>query len=85
LQFHKTYNRWYSSGSFWIRGDFGKPGMEYAEPRPRNVFFGAHIHSIRLSHGGNCDEAAVLMKASPNAPRGAPQTLIIRYRGSEKT
>jgi len=79
--YHHTYNRGIEVNDIWVRGDFGKPGMEFAKPYPRNAFYCTHIHSISLSHHDVYDEAAVLMYASAGSPRGAPRTLIIRYRG----
>ncbi|MCL2879383.1 MAG: DUF5054 domain-containing protein, partial [Treponema sp.] len=80
LRFYKAYCRGLYGEYWWVVPDFGKPGMDYAKPYPRNAFFNAHIRSIRVSRHDDADEAAVLMKMPSDTPRGAPQTVIIRYR-----
>ena len=83
MQFHQNYNRYMSAENIWMQADFGKPGMQYANPPPRHAFFTAYIHSITMSHNEDYDEAAVLLKACSETPRGAPQTLIIRYQAAK--
>ena len=84
VKYHHDYNRNIHPG-IWAFPDFGKPGMQYAKPYPEHAFFNAHIQSIRLNRHEEYDEAAVLLRSSADDPRGAPGTLIIRFRGIKKT
>ncbi|GHT96995.1 hypothetical protein FACS1894142_0330 [Spirochaetia bacterium] len=80
-RYHQDYNRNLDTQGSWIIPDFGKPGMQYAKPRAVHARYSVHIRSItrRVMKDGY-DEVEVRLQASPDVPRGAPRSLIIRYR-----
>jgi hypothetical protein len=80
VRYHQDYNRDMDRNAAWAGPDFGKPGMQYARPRPINAFYHAHIHSIHRQESGDGDLVEVKLLASVRDPRGAPKELIIRYR-----
>jgi hypothetical protein len=77
VRYHQDYNRDMDINAAWATPDFGKPGMQYAKPRPVNAFYRAHIQSISQPAG---DRVELRLLASPQDPRGAPRELVIRYR-----
>jgi hypothetical protein len=79
-KYHLDYNRDMNANTSWVGPDFGKPGMQYARPRAVRAFYGAHISGISFSREDGYDEAAVSLRAASDDPRGAPGSLIIRYR-----
>ncbi|MDR3145261.1 MAG: DUF5054 domain-containing protein, partial [Treponema sp.] len=79
IRYHQDYNRDLDSNAAWAIPDFGKPGMQYARPRPLNAFYRPHIRSISRPEGGE-DLVELGLLASPRDPRGAPRELVIRYR-----
>jgi hypothetical protein len=79
VRYHQDYNRDMDINAAWAIPDFGKPGMQYARPRPVNAFYRAHIQSISRP-AGQVDLVELRLLASPQDPRGAPRELVIRYR-----
>jgi hypothetical protein len=81
VSYHQDYNRDMDTNAAWAIPDFGKPGMQYARPRPLNAFYRAHIRSISRP-GGREDTVELRLLASPQDPPGAPRELVIRYRAA---
>ncbi|MDR1637451.1 MAG: DUF5054 domain-containing protein [Treponema sp.] len=81
VRYHQDYNRDMDINAPWVLPDFGKPGMQYARPRPINAFYRAHIRSISRPQGRE-DLAELRLLASPQDPRGAPGELVIRYHAA---
>ena len=79
VRYHQDYNRNMQLNSPWVTPDFGKPGMQYAEPRPRRAFFEPHLtRAVRSSSGGG-DTLEVELRAGDDCPRGGPPLLVMRY------
>jgi hypothetical protein len=81
VRYHQDYNRDMDVNAPWALADFGKPGMQYARPRPVNAFYPAHIQSISRPSGRE-DLAELRLLSSPQDPHGAPGELVIRYRAA---
>ena len=80
-RYHQEYNRNMTKG-IWAYPDFGKPGMQYAQPCQRHALYNACVQSIHVHHTDDYDEGSVLLAAGDESD-GFPQTLIIRYRSSK--
>lgn len=70
----------------WADADFGKPGMEYAQPKPVHKQFGATVRSLRLERLADCDVVLVELKMPSAACEqyGAPQKLAVVYTFSNR-
>jgi hypothetical protein len=79
---HRDYNRDMETNAPWALADFGKPGMEYAEPRPIHALRAPIVRRIEVQRLSEQDEFTVeaSMPKSPSGPDGAPRSLAIRYR-----
>lgn len=65
----------------WADADFGKPGMEYAEPRPEHMQYRATANALRFVK--QVDHDVVQMELTVDAEArndyGAPRKLIVTY------
>lgn len=81
---HRDYNREMETNAPWALADFGKPGMEYAVPRPVRTLRAPTVRRISVHRFPEHDEFTVeaSMPEPPSGPDGAPRSLAIRYRFS---
>ncbi|AZN43147.1 DUF5054 domain-containing protein [Paenibacillus albus] len=66
----------------WADADFGKPGMEFAQPRPEHLQFSPSVIQAVKRSEDHFDEVNLQLRMSSTATQthGAPQELHIRYR-----
>lgn len=78
-RFHHQYNRDFEKGKNWILADFGKPGLETVVPKVEHRLYQANV--LRLFRTEKQEEVTItaLLAAQKDSPRGAPNTLILRY------
>ncbi|MBP3965741.1 DUF5054 domain-containing protein [Paenibacillus lignilyticus] len=83
------YQNWYrdyvvnwAETYFWSEPDFGKPGMEFAEPRPEHKRFVPRISHAVVREDEQYDEVSLQLTMSQEASQthGAPKKLRILYR-----
>ncbi|WP_116188899.1 DUF5054 domain-containing protein [Paenibacillus taihuensis] len=83
------YQEWYrdyvvnwAETYFWSEPDFGKPGMEFAEPRPEHKRLTPRVSRAIIREDEQFDEVSLQLHMSEEASRthGAPQKLHILYR-----
>lgn len=79
---HRSYNRDVRANAAWLLPDFGKPGLAAARPRPERRLCAPVLRSLRVSGGepGGPFQAEAVLAASGETPRGAPRSLVLRYR-----
>ncbi|GHU62252.1 hypothetical protein FACS189445_5090 [Spirochaetia bacterium] len=82
VRYQRDYNRDMDRNINWAGPDFGKPGMQYAQPRPLRQRYRAHVRALYRTKNSSpdFDEVTVSLGVSAKDPRGAPQKLSIRYR-----
>ena len=80
-RFYKEYSRDLRLHHSWAEPDFGKPGMEYAEPRPEHTSYQGAPRTIRLEKQADRDVVRIelAMDAIVCEQYGAPQKLIMIY------
>jgi len=84
----ENYNAWFEQyienidkTYIWAESDFGKPGMEFLHPRPKNQRYSPTIAALRTTSGEQADRATVLLGLPVNAVEhyGAPKEIQIDY------
>nr|WP_286672291.1 DUF5054 domain-containing protein [Cohnella hashimotonis] len=65
----------------WADADFGKPGMELAEPRPRNELHRPRAASISVIRGEDGDRVRIMLFLPEEAVRkfGCPKEIVVNY------
>lgn len=79
---HRDYNRDMGTNASWALADFGKPGIEFARPRPEHRLVAPILRSLRVQRSADADIAEAVL-GMPDAERtapGAPGTLVLRFR-----
>ncbi|MBP1967888.1 DUF5054 domain-containing protein [Paenibacillus aceris] len=86
---HENYNACFqnyvqnlSETYFWADADWGKPGMEFAEPQPEHKRLSPHLVSIRHQFHDYYDhvQAQLVMLSECVQVNGAPRDLQIDYK-----
>ena len=81
---HRSYNRDFQANAAWVLPDFGKPGLASARPRPEHRLCAPTLRSLRLVGPQDAADGSVeveaFLDASGDTPRGAPRSLVLRYR-----
>lgn len=81
---HRSYNREFEANAAWVLPDFGKPGLATARPRPEHRLCAPVLCSLRTvdpqDAADGTFEVEALLAAADDTPRGAPRTLVLRYR-----
>ncbi|MGZ9586622.1 DUF5054 domain-containing protein [Paenibacillus marinisediminis] len=80
-RFYREYSRDLRLHHSWAEPDFGKPGMEYAEPRPEHASYQGAPRRIRLERQTEHDVVHIelAMDSIACAQYGAPRKLIVSY------
>ncbi|NOU88282.1 DUF5054 domain-containing protein [Paenibacillus sp. LMG 31460] len=85
----EDYNNWFETYTVqrnttyhWADADFGKPGMEFAEPRPKHRRFTPSVKRIWTCSEENCDVVQVHLEMPLESTQlyGAPREIRIDYR-----
>lgn len=65
----------------WADADFGKPGMEYAEPRPEHAQYQATAKTVRLEKQADRDVVRIELVVDSEACEryGVPRKLVVMY------
>jgi hypothetical protein len=77
---HRDYNRDMDRNAAWALADFGKPGIEYARPRPGRGLLAPLVRSLSVRRAADNDEAVMEVRMPQAGAGGAPRTAVIRYR-----
>lgn len=84
----ENYERWFreymqnlSATHMWADADFGKPGFEYAVPRPRHMEFKPILNELRWLAGREADTVVLELRMPQEAVRdcGAPAGIEMAY------
>lgn len=82
----ENYERWFreymqnlSATHMWADADYGKPGFEYAVPKPRHQTFTPVLENLKLMEGQEADRILLHLRMPQEAVRqcGAPERLEI--------
>ncbi|WP_066195705.1 MULTISPECIES: DUF5054 domain-containing protein [Gracilibacillus] len=78
----KHYMRNLKSTHVWADADYGKPGFEYAEPKPKHKLFNPSVMSIQVEKKNDVDSVCVTLNLPDTAVEfsGAPKELILKYQ-----
>ncbi len=84
----ENYERWFreymqnlSETHMWADADYGKPGFEYAVPRPRHTEFKPVLEDLKWLAGRDADKVVLDLRMPQEAARdyGAPERVEIAY------
>jgi hypothetical protein len=66
----------------WADGDFGKPGMELALPKPKHRNFTPNAFSMKVLKGHDMDTASIRLALSESIIKemGAPEEIVLEWR-----
>jgi hypothetical protein len=80
-RWNEQYHTYWKENAHWLISDFGKPGMEFAQPYPMNRLFTPQLVSITLERGNNTDSVRVktLMPEAASEAQGAPREIWLDY------
>jgi Glycosyl hydrolases family 38 N-terminal domain. len=80
-RWYEQYHTYWDRNADWVAGDFGKPGMEFANPRPEHRRFSPRIESIRTLRTDKTDRVLVKLRMPDEAAviQGAPRVLELSY------
>ncbi|WP_096185564.1 DUF5054 domain-containing protein [Evansella halocellulosilytica] len=88
----ENYNHWFQSYMSnlkqthpWSDSDFGKPGLEYADPKPKHQLYEPVAESLQLQRGEEEDvvQVRMMMPEEPVKFNGSPEKVIIEYTFSK--
>ncbi|SEO89304.1 DUF5054 domain-containing protein [Paenibacillus sp. OV219] len=88
------YNNWFrdyvvnwAETCSWSEPDFGKPGIEFVEPRPEHKRFSPRVREAAVREDAQYDEVCLQLSMSDEASQmyGAPKKLQVRYRFFKET
>jgi hypothetical protein len=80
-RWNEQYHTYWEANAHWLISDFGKPGMEFAQPYPTNRLFTPQLMSISLQRGKKIDTVIVKMSMPEAAceEQGAPREIWVEY------
>ncbi|UCZ52788.1 DUF5054 domain-containing protein [Bacillus shivajii] len=88
----ENYNHWFETYMSnlkqthpWSDSDFGKPGFEYAEPKPKHSLYEPVAESLELRRGEAEDvvQVRLVMPKEPVKYNGSPERVIVEYNFSK--
>lgn len=88
------YNQWFltyvenwKENHYWADADFGKPGMEFVEPRPEEIRFSPRLNRILTFSTNEFDHVQLQLQMSPECVQihGAPREIHVHYKFYKET
>ncbi len=78
-RWHRAYNRNFHSNKAWVLPDFGKPGLEYADPPAEARLCSPRMERLVLCRSDNGHLVRALLRFEGERPFGAPDRTVISY------
>lgn len=77
----EQYHTYWEDNAHWLISDFGKPGMEFAQPYPTNRLFAPIVQeiSLRSNHVADIIHIKARMPAVACEEQGAPREIGFEY------